>query len=125
MGRHIRLRDCELVHDESVAYSILMARANGLLDGRRIIAIEILKQSKKRCEWNLANEQLPLALYAVEKPCGKPVALRLVCTYGDAKFAVYLCMEHFEHFLRNTAKMVETDMHRIHKTVEEAMREGG
>jgi hypothetical protein len=125
MGRYIRLRDLNLTVDERVAYSILMARANGLLNGRRIIAIEILKQSKKRCEWNLAYEERPLALIAEERPCGKPAALRLVCTYGDAKFAVYLCMEHFERFLYNAAKMVETDMRRILESIKEAMREGG
>jgi hypothetical protein len=125
MGRYIRLRDCKLVRDEIAAYSILLARANGLFNGRRIVGVEILKMSNKTCEWNLANEQLPLALYAVFKPCAKPAALRLICTYGDAKFAVYLCMEHFERLLRNAAKMVETDTRRILETVKEAMREGG
>jgi hypothetical protein len=125
MGRYIRLRDCKLVHDEIVAYSILMARANGLLDGRRLIGFEVLKMSNKTCEWNLAYEERPLALYAEERPCGKPAALRLVCTYGDAKFAVYLCMVHFERFLYNVAKMVETDMRRILESIKEAMREGG
>jgi len=114
---YIRLHECGLVHDEAVAYSILLARANGLLNGRRLIGFEVLRRSGKTCEWNLANEELPLALYAEEEPCGRPAALRLVCTYGDAKFAVYLCEEHFGRLLQRTVMMVERDMRRILKVV--------
>jgi hypothetical protein len=126
MGRYIRLRDCNLTSDERIAYSILMARANGLLDGRRIIAIEILKQSKKRCEWNLKRDHMykycwdyPLGPYTPERPCGKPASIRLICTYGEAKFSVYLCERHFKRLLRRTALMVEADMRKIFETVEE------
>ena len=126
MGRYIRLRDCDLTADERVAYSILIARANGLLDGRRIIGVEILRRSEKRCEWNLERDEsydYPLGPYTPERPCGEPAALRLVCTYGDDKFAVYLCRRHFERLLQRTVMMVERDMRRIHETVEEALRE--
>jgi len=122
MERYIRLKDCNLTVDERVAYSILMARANGLLDGRRIIGIEVLKRSRKRCEWDLERDQMydhPLGPYTPERPCGKPAALRLICTYGEAKFSVYLCKRHFKRLLRRTVLMVEADMRRIYKTVEE------
>jgi hypothetical protein len=125
MGRYIRLRDCKLVHDEIVAYSILMARANGLLDGRRLIAIEVLRRSKKKCEWDLERDQMydhPLGPYTPEKPCRKPATLRLICTYGEAKFSVYLCKRHFKRFLRRTVLMVEADMRRVYKTVEEVLQ---
>jgi len=126
VGRYISLRDCNLTSDERGAYSILMARANGLLDGRRVIGVEVLKQSKKRCEWNLERDEpydYPLGPYAPEKPCGETAALRLVCTYGDDKFAVYLCRRHFERLLQRTVAMVERDMRRIYETVEEVLRE--
>jgi len=122
MGRYIRLRDFNLTVDERIAYSILMARANGLLDGRRVIAIEILKQSKKRCEWNLKRDRVydyPLGPYTPEKPCRKPATIRLICTYGDDKFAIYLCERHFKRLLRRTVLRVERDMHKILETVEE------
>jgi hypothetical protein len=126
-GRYISLKDFNLTVDERTAYSILMARANGLLDGRRVIGVEVLKQSKKRCEWNLARDEVydyPLGPYTPEKPCGEPAALRLVCTYGDDKFAVYLCRRHFERLLQRTVAMVERDMRRIYETVEEVLRGG-
>jgi hypothetical protein len=126
VGRYIRLRDCNLTADERVAYSILMARANGLLDGRRVIGVEVLRRSEKRCEWNLERDEVydyPLGPYASEKPCDEPAALRLVCTYGETKFAVYLCRRHFERLLQRTVAMVERDMRRIYETVEEALRE--
>jgi hypothetical protein len=126
MGRILRLRDFNLTRDERIAYSILMARANGLLNGRRIIAIEVLERSKKRCEWNLKRDQMydyPLGPYTPEKPCRKPAALRLICTYGDDKFAIYLCERHFKRLLRRTTLMVEADMRKIFETVEERIRE--
>jgi len=130
MERYIRLKDCNLTVDERVAYAILMARANGLLDGRRIIAFEVLKRSRKRCEWNLARDHMhrysvdyPLGPYTPEKPCRKPAALRLICTYGETKFAVYLCERHFKRLLRRTVLMVERDMRRILETVERRMKE--
>jgi hypothetical protein len=121
MGRYVRLRDFNLTVDERVAYSILMARANGLRNGRRIIAIEILERSRKECEWDLARDQTydyPLGPYAPERPCRKPAALRLICTYGEAKFAIYLCEHHFERLLYRTVLMVERDMRKILETVE-------
>ena len=126
-GRYISLRDCNLTVDERGAYSILMARANGLLDGRRVIGVEVLKQSKKRCEWNLERDEpydYPLGPYTPEKPCRRPAAIRLVCTYGETKFAVYLCERHFKRLLRRTVLMVERDMRRILETVEKARRKG-
>lgn len=128
MGRYIRLRDCNLTVDERIAYSILMARANGLRNGRRIIAIEILKRSKKKCEWNLKRDRVydyPLGPYTPEKPCRKPATIRLICTYGDDKFAIYLCERHFKRLLRRTVLMVEKDMRKILEVVEEMrLRQG-
>ena len=122
----MRLKDCNLTVDERVAYSILMARANGLLNGRRIIAVEVLGRSRKRCEWDLERDQMydyPLGPYTPEKPCRKPATLRLICTYGEAKFSVYLCGRHFKRLLRRTVLMVERDMREIFETVERRMKE--
>jgi len=113
MGRYVRLKDCNLTVDERIAYSILMARANGLFDGRRVIAIEILERSRKKCEWDLKRDRVydyPLGPYTPERPCRKPAVLRLICTYGDDKFAIYLCERHFKRLLRRTVAMVERDM---------------
>ena len=122
MGCYVRLRDCKLTYDETVAYSILMARANGLFNGRRLFAIEILRGSKKTCEWDVKRDRYhasPLGPFNPEKACGKPVTYRLIFTYEGRKFSVYLCERHFKRFLRNTVRMVEADMRRVLESVAE------
>jgi hypothetical protein len=121
--RRVNLKDCGLVRDEAVAYSILLARANGLYNGRRVLAFEPLRRSGKACEWNLAYEERPLASIAMERRCGKPAAVRLLCAYGEEWFAVYLCAEHFRRIFDNVLRKVEMDLRRMLKCAEEAMRE--
>jgi hypothetical protein len=107
------------VRDEAVAYSVLLARASGLYNGRRVLAFEVLKASRKTCEWNLAFEERPLAPIAMERRCGKPAAVRLLCTYGEEWFAVYLCREHFRRIFDNALRKVEADLRRVLRVVEE------
>ena len=123
--RRVDLKDCGLVRDEAVAYSILLARASGLYNGRRALAFEPLKRSKKACEWNLAFEERPLASIAMERRCGRPAAFRVLCTYGEEWFAIYLCGEHFRRLFDVALRKAEADLRRIQKKVEEAARGEG
>ena len=126
--RYIRLRDCEMSYDEYSALSVLMARANGLLNGRALFALEPLRRSSKACEWDLDLARhlgYGLGPYTPERPCGRPASIRLIFKYNDKKFSVYLCDRHFEEFLNNTVRMVEKQMQTIRNIVGEAREAAG
>ena len=125
MRRRVDLKDCGLVRDEAAAYSIILARAGGLYNGRRVLAFEPLERSKKTCEWNLAFEERPLASIATERRCGRPAAFRVLCTYGEEWFAVYLCGEHFRRLFDIALRKAEADLRRIQKVAEVAVRGEG
>jgi hypothetical protein len=113
--RYIRLRDCEMTFDEYSALSVLMARANGLFNGRSLFALEPLRKTSKTCEWDLDLARYlgyGLGPYIPDRPCGRQASIRLIFKYNNKKFSVYLCDRHFKKFLNNTVRIVKKQIHR-------------
>jgi hypothetical protein len=114
----VTIHGCGLTVDESMAMSILLARANGFYNGREVYHIEKLSRSKKTCMWNPGEAKYGKPFLPLGRLCGKPARYRVTLIYGSHKFSVYLCERHYKLFLRNAVKMVKELVKEIERHVE-------
>jgi hypothetical protein len=114
----VTIHGCGLTVDESMAMSILLARANGFLNGREVYHIEKLTMSRKTCMWNPKEAKYGKPFHPLGRLCGKPARYRVTLMYGRHKFSVYLCERHYKRFMRNAVKMAEELVREIERHVE-------
>jgi hypothetical protein len=101
-----------------MAMSILLARANGFLNGREVYRIEKLSRSKKTCMWNPGEAKYGKPFNSLGRLCGKPARYRVTLRYGRHKFSVYLCERHYKRFIGNAVKMAKELVKEIERHVE-------
>ena len=87
----------DLVLDERDAWSILMARAVGNLNGRRLWGFKKLKRSKKKCMY-----------------CGERAEISVVYSYREKVFSEYYCKRCFlNHFIEDVRNFVKEQLYTI------------
>jgi hypothetical protein len=118
-----------LTVSEVDGFGVILARANGMLNYRRVLGFRVLGSgSSKRCgfkvEKRLKRQRPRLGPWRQYVPvrrieCGRKAVVGVLMEIGGKRFMVYLCPVHFKRFLDNMVKYVR---HRAEKTYERVMK---
>jgi hypothetical protein len=119
-----------LVTYEVVGFGYVLARANDMLNYRRVLGFRVLGPgTSKRCQYRVVKRLGKVWLRglgeyyvrAVSFRCGRRAAVGVLVEIRDRKFMVYLCPAHFRRFLDNVVRYVEERVERAYRLVAEEL----
>ncbi len=119
---------------EAPGFGYILARANDLLNGRRVLGFRVLSSNtSKRCEFKVVK-RLKSKKYQhgsiriryvpqVKFRCGRKPIVGVLMEIHGKKFMIYLCPTHFKKFLDNMVKYVKEKAERAYELVMKIVNE--
>jgi hypothetical protein len=114
---------------ETTGFGYILARANDMLNYRRVLGFRILGPgTSKRCGFKivkkLKRERVRLGPWGYYTPtaeieCGRRAVIGVLMEINGSKFMIYLCPAHFKKFLDNMVKYVEKKAEKAYELVME------